>query len=267
MIRTILLKRVLLSKSVALISVDGASLHYLSPSFPQTISIALDNLERMLSLPARHIGKSASSKALVVERDQVFIPPGWDSWGKIRVLREGFDAEGVSLGWSAELSSATDTSVLEGYETTVSEMNRDSIASLHAQSEKQVIALSHQEYLAQLRLLQLASVDTTAPHSRQEATEGDTTTQTLESSIVGPMQITGGTREIELSAKEVSERQEKLKESNSLGRQSGTEVRELANTSSNISETTGKLADGSRDEVVKNFFQSLLVKRAKDTAK
>lgn len=31
------------------------------------------------------------------------IPPNWDSWGKIRVLREGFDVEGVSEGWSIEI--------------------------------------------------------------------------------------------------------------------------------------------------------------------
>lgn len=31
------------------------------------------------------------------------MPPNWDSWGKIRVLREGFDVERVSNGWSIDL--------------------------------------------------------------------------------------------------------------------------------------------------------------------
>lgn len=31
------------------------------------------------------------------------MPPNWDSWGKIRVLREGFDVEAVSEGWSIDL--------------------------------------------------------------------------------------------------------------------------------------------------------------------
>lgn len=31
------------------------------------------------------------------------VPPNWDSWGKIRVLREGFDVERVSKGWEADL--------------------------------------------------------------------------------------------------------------------------------------------------------------------
>jgi dynein light intermediate chain 1, cytosolic len=31
------------------------------------------------------------------------VPPNWDSWGKIRVLRDGFDVESVSNGWSIDL--------------------------------------------------------------------------------------------------------------------------------------------------------------------
>lgn len=33
----------------------------------------------------------------------MLIPPSWDSWGKIRVLREGFDVEGISHGWSVDV--------------------------------------------------------------------------------------------------------------------------------------------------------------------
>jgi hypothetical protein len=38
----------------------------------------------------------------------VFVPYGWDSWGKIRVLREDFDVEGVCAGWSTVLSKDTE---------------------------------------------------------------------------------------------------------------------------------------------------------------
>lgn len=40
----------------------------------------------------------------IIERDKVIVPPHWDSWGKIRVLREGFDVEGISSGWSIDIS-------------------------------------------------------------------------------------------------------------------------------------------------------------------
>lgn len=42
----------------------------------------------------------------IIERDRILIPPNWDSWGKIRVLREGFDAEAVSSGWSRDIQPA-----------------------------------------------------------------------------------------------------------------------------------------------------------------
>ena len=35
----------------------------------------------------------------------MFVPSGWDSWGKIRVLRDGFDVEGVCAGWSVDIAS------------------------------------------------------------------------------------------------------------------------------------------------------------------
>ena len=39
----------------------------------------------------------------IIDREKILIPPNWDSWGKIRVIREGFDVEGISDGWSLEI--------------------------------------------------------------------------------------------------------------------------------------------------------------------
>jgi dynein light intermediate chain 1 len=47
--------------------------------------------------------KRQSLKHNVIDRDKVVLPPNWDSWGKIRVLREGFDVEGVNQGWSVDI--------------------------------------------------------------------------------------------------------------------------------------------------------------------
>lgn len=46
----------------------------------------------------------------VIDRDKVVVPPNWDSWGKIRVLRDGFDVEAVSNGWSSDIEDARDSS-------------------------------------------------------------------------------------------------------------------------------------------------------------
>ena len=43
----------------------------------------------------------------MVDRDKILIPPNWDSWGKIRVLREAFDLEGVSSAWTEDISGST----------------------------------------------------------------------------------------------------------------------------------------------------------------
>jgi dynein light intermediate chain 1 len=42
----------------------------------------------------------------VIDRDKVVVPPNWDSWGKIRVLREGFDVEAINKGWSLDIEES-----------------------------------------------------------------------------------------------------------------------------------------------------------------
>lgn len=53
--------------------------------------------------------KKQALKPNVVDRDKVVVPPNWDSWGKIRVLREGFDVEGINKGWSIDIEEPKNT--------------------------------------------------------------------------------------------------------------------------------------------------------------
>jgi dynein light intermediate chain 1, cytosolic len=55
------------------------------------------------SLGVHSLIKKQPLKHNVIDRDKVVLPPNWDSWGKIRVLREGFDVEGVNQGWSIDI--------------------------------------------------------------------------------------------------------------------------------------------------------------------
>jgi dynein light intermediate chain 1 len=48
-------------------------------------------------------------RANVLDRDAVRIPAGWDSWGKISVLREGFDPARVGRAWDISLSRSKDS--------------------------------------------------------------------------------------------------------------------------------------------------------------
>ncbi|GAB7356956.1 hypothetical protein MBLNU459_g7798t1 [Dothideomycetes sp. NU459] len=85
----------------------GAGLIYTMPSQPGQLQPLVHNLLDIASaIPVT--GKEKSERSLkhnVVDRERVLVPPGWDSWGKIRVLREGFDVEGISRAWGVEIQS------------------------------------------------------------------------------------------------------------------------------------------------------------------
>lgn len=101
--RTVLLKREQPRWSVVVPELtwtilDGASLIYTTPSVPSQLPTLIHS-----SLGIHSILKKQPLKHNVIDRDKVVIPPNWDSWGKIRVLRDGFDVDQVSSGWSIDL--------------------------------------------------------------------------------------------------------------------------------------------------------------------
>lgn len=76
----------------------GASLIYTTPSTPSQLPSLIHSSLGIHSLLKKH-----PLKHNVIDRDKIVVPPNWDSWGKIRVLREGFDVEMASNGWSIDL--------------------------------------------------------------------------------------------------------------------------------------------------------------------
>lgn len=90
-------------------SLDGASLFYTSIHHPHTFANLRQYLLHRLLTPStlnnsqpQPSSFSFKLRAQVVERDQVMVPAGWDSIGKIKVLRPGFDCEGVAEGWELD---------------------------------------------------------------------------------------------------------------------------------------------------------------------
>ncbi|KAF8967566.1 hypothetical protein BGZ46_000148 [Entomortierella lignicola] len=88
----------------------GASLFYTSIHHPHTFADLRQYLLHRLLTPStlNNPQQQPSSfpfrlRAQVVERDQVMVPAGWDSFGKIKVLRNGFDCEDVATGWELDL--------------------------------------------------------------------------------------------------------------------------------------------------------------------
>lgn len=55
------------------------------------------------SLGIHSLLKRQSLKHNVIDRDKILVPSNWDSWGKIRIIREGFNIEGVGTSWSIEI--------------------------------------------------------------------------------------------------------------------------------------------------------------------
>ena len=84
-LRTILLKH-------------GASLVYTMPSAPGYLQTLVHS-----ALGIKSYSKQQQLKHNVTDRDRVLVPPNWDSWAKIRILRDGFDVEGVSERWSVDI--------------------------------------------------------------------------------------------------------------------------------------------------------------------
>ncbi|XDG07783.1 hypothetical protein ABKA04_007398 [Annulohypoxylon sp. FPYF3050] len=76
----------------------GASLIYTTPSMESPLQTLVH-----ASLGIHSLLKRTPLKTNVIDRDKIVVPPNWDSWGKIRVLRDGFDVEQVSEGWVIDL--------------------------------------------------------------------------------------------------------------------------------------------------------------------
>ncbi|OAA60249.1 dynein light intermediate chain [Niveomyces insectorum RCEF 264] len=76
----------------------GASLIYTTPNVPSQLPTLVHACLGVTSLLKRQ-----PLKPEVIKRTEVVVPSNWDSWTKILVVREGFEVEKVSTGWSKDL--------------------------------------------------------------------------------------------------------------------------------------------------------------------
>ncbi len=78
----------------------GASLVYTATFDPNHVRTLIHSSLSIHSLLKREVAKHN-----IVDRDKILVPPNWDSWGKIRILKEGFDPEGLADAWSIEIQA------------------------------------------------------------------------------------------------------------------------------------------------------------------
>lgn len=156
---------------------DGASLIYTIPSVASQLQPLIYS-----SLGIQSLLKKQTLKHNVIDRDKVVVPPNWDSWGKIRVLRDGFDVERMSQGWSYDIeedsiyvagntitsdlddvkkhSEAPDglPSALTVYEETIQDPRADITSNLHPNSADGKLEVKSQDAQAFLAT-QLEALD------------------------------------------------------------------------------------------------------------
>jgi dynein light intermediate chain 1 len=98
--------------------IDGAALFYTTP-IPATLQVLRQYALHSLFMPPAPSPSMATSsevqapvrkvfpfthKPNTLDRDRIVVPAGWDSWGKISVLRDGFDAKMWGEAWERDLA-------------------------------------------------------------------------------------------------------------------------------------------------------------------
>lgn len=78
---------------------DGASLIYTPSSGTSLLQPLIHSSLGIHSL----LKRTRALQPNTIERDKIIVPPNWDSWSKILILRDGFDVEAVSNGWARDL--------------------------------------------------------------------------------------------------------------------------------------------------------------------
>jgi dynein light intermediate chain 1 len=118
-LRTILLKH-------------GASLVYTMPTAPGSLQTLIHS-----ALGIKSLLKQKQLKHNVTDRDRVLVPPNWDSWAKIRILRDGFDVEGVSEKWSVDIDNIPQQTkaVTNGEAPAAGEEQQSNVPPQHAEEE------------------------------------------------------------------------------------------------------------------------------------
>jgi dynein light intermediate chain 1 len=105
-----------------LLRTDGAGLFY-ATQHPATLQTLRQYALHMLFLPpapSPAVASGAEAPAPVrnpfpfthkpnyLDRDRIVVPAGWDSWGKITIMREEFEARAWGEAWDRDLDTGAD---------------------------------------------------------------------------------------------------------------------------------------------------------------
>ncbi|KND03137.1 uncharacterized protein SPPG_02200 [Spizellomyces punctatus DAOM BR117] len=260
----------------------GAALFYTSTHRQQTLEdLRTYVIHRLLGPPstagAPVSAQSAANpfvsslRAQVVDRDTVFVPSGWDSWGKIKVLRDGFNCSAMAgeANNDGDVKDGGLSSARALYESVIVNPFTEAAFSV----EPIVTAESEQSFLErQLELLQNAARSPQSPHVSPASPAGGDPSAALKARL-GGAQVTSSANSLEDVASKVA-KLTKAKEQSALAA-SRDKIKSPTGdiplpasliSSTAVSRAAGALGAGSgppasQNEVLANFFQSLLAKK------
>ncbi|KAJ3103482.1 hypothetical protein HDU97_010065 [Phlyctochytrium planicorne] len=231
----------------------GAALFYVSTHRPATLSSLRSYLIHRLLWESGSRSHSYDEKAQVVDRENTRVPTGWDSWGMIRVQRDGFDCKTVaglddkSYDYTSQFVKGK--SIFEE-EVKVPDVDKSfSLATIIAAEDEQVFLERNMELLSAM----------------SGALSG--TASPLLASIAESIPARAPSGSTTLSSNDMLEdvsqklaRLAKLKEQTSA-----TASRDKLPITANLASSplaAGAPPGASQNEVLANFFQSLLTKKS-----
>ena len=256
---------------------DGASLIYTSVSIPNSLPTMIHS-----TLGIHSLLKKQSLTHNVIDRDRILIPPNWDSWGKIRVLREGFDVDGISKSWSVDIQQPgpnilhLDTEGAEGqppstngeisrtvqtYEDTIRDPRRESTSDPNGKNlSLDVEVVKNQDFLAvQLEIMERLKLEeekkktpekhqpTFMPNSAIGGTAGKPTFGDSRSITehIGPVQFNMGGIQVDSTSMKNS-------------REGEAKPTEKEASMPGMPETRGPLDGTAQNEALASFFAGLI---------
>ena len=258
-LRTILLKH-------------GASLIYTTPSTINPLQSLIHS-----SLGIHSLLKPIPLKYNIFDRDKILVPPNWDSWGKIRILKDGLDIEAISNGWSIDIDikhkvaitgllgnddkeedeeSASGQGAVHAYEKVIRDPSLDTLQASVTDNvgiNLEVSSQNTQEFLAsQLEVLEKMRINTTSSISDRIYSASGTqqsleTTENIEyqeetarvREHIGPVQFNMGG--IQVDADDMIQR-----------------LKERRNHPPQDSSTPSILSNSSQNDALASFFEGLI---------
>ena len=133
---------------------------YTTPQ-PANLQILRQHALHLLFMPPAPTPSSSEAQAPVrnlfpfvhkpntLDRDRIVVPAGWDSWGKISVMRDGFDAKMWGEAWERDLEAGeqetSEAGAKKAYATLVPDQGSkvNCFISLFLQSSLHLCSLRH----------------------------------------------------------------------------------------------------------------------------